>query len=309
MNVNAYIYLEGLVYGRDVGPHVDGRQIEVAQHIGNKKRRFLYVVEPRYVFPTAFQIEDREAHHSDIVLSESIPYRGFKRVFEWTEEWGNGDGKWFAAPRPGFERTVVIKFIEDGAVYEHRGDASYEIPLKAVKNDWSDDVHANTEEKDRSNAQFVEAVRAHVAHPEKQTFLVLDSATGGSTKALTAAFGTGIRVIVPNPEGFELENATVDKVSLLDYLQTRKAERLAACYFDLTSMPPNAGLHLTEMIQQGSMFAGQIIAISSSNRRRKAGFEEIGMAVFRAAVAPYFAIELLAFRDYARMGFFILKVV
>jgi len=306
-HVNAYIYRVGLVYGLDVGPHADGRQIEVSEHVGNKRRRYLYVVEEDKVFPSKFNLEGRESHHSDIVLSDAVKYKCFKKAFEWTEEWGNGDGKWYADERPGFFKTVRVEYIADGEVCDFRGDASFEIPVKAVKTDWSDEVHA-TEEKDLSNAQFVEAIRAHVPRPDKKTYLVLDSATGGSTKALTTAFGTGIRVIVPNPEGFELPNATVDKVSLLDYFQTRKAEELAACYFDLTSMPPNAALHLTEMVIQGSMFAGQIIAITASNRRRQAGFKEAAVKTFEAAVRPYFSMELLQYREYARMGFFIFKI-
>lgn len=306
MEVNAYLYREGLVYGRDVGAHAEGRKIETVQDHGNKKRKYLYVVEPKYVFPTAFKIKNRETHHSDIALADMKNYKGYKNVIEFTEEWGNGDGKWYADERPGFHKTVVVTYVEDDVVRAVREDR-LEVPRKKLQTDWCDDVHA-TEEKDLSNAQFVKAIQAFVAKPERQTYLVLDSAAGGSTKALTAAFGTGIRVIVPNPEGFKLENAEVDAVSLLEYFQTRKAEALAACYFDLTCMPKNAAPHLTEMIHQGSMFEGQIIAVTVSNRRRSAEFKQKAIKAFQTAVEPYFSLELLQSRVYARMAFFIFQV-
>ena len=306
MDVNAYIHRVGLVYGRDVGSHVDGRKIEVDKYTGDKKRRYTYIVEPEYVFPSAYKFEDRECHHSDIALADMMDYKGYKNVIEFTEEWGNGDGKWYTDERPGCFKTVVVTFVRDGVVCNVR-DEELEVPAQKIKNDWCDDVHCSPE-KDLSNSQFVEAIRENVDRPERQTYLVLDSAAGGSTKALTAAFGLKIKVIVPNPEGFILENAEVDKVSLLGYLQTRKAEALAACYYDLTCMPRNAAPHLTEMIHQGSMFEGQIIALTVSNRRRKATFKDDAVLAFEAAVKPYFQLELLECREYARMGFFIFKV-
>ena len=64
----------------------------------------------------------------------------------------------------------------------------------------------------------------------------------------------------------------------------------------------------SKKVHQGSMFEGQIIALTVSNRRRKATFKADAVKVFKAAVKPYFQLELLQSREYARMGFFIFKV-
>jgi hypothetical protein len=310
MAINAYIYGRGIVRGTHAGVNADGDAlVQTIENRKNKKIRCTYATSDQLVVPSAFPaLVGGESSHNDLMLATARNYRGYPNVIETIYEYGRGgeNDPWFTAGKEGDVRTTLVTYVEDNCVKEVRDDAFIRHPDK-IKTDWDDDVHAGTEEKDISNGEFVAAIREYVSQPHRGRYLVLDSAAGGTSQALAAAFGP-VRIIVPNPQGFMLRHAWVEPMSAEEYFQERLVLKLHAIYLDFTCQAPNAARHLTEMLIHGWVFEGQLIAITANNRTRKATFKDTAFALFVQALTPYFSLELLHYREYARMGFFICRV-